>query len=245
MAVRGASEQSTLKSLDVVAIAHTSFRTNIKGVGYKEKGEKRLDAIKLSVRLGIAVAYADYNLDSAEAKVIKEWALKQLEQLPEDERTSAKNSINGVIRYAGEKARVGQLKYEEVAAELKNNPLPGIQMQALELCVQVMSADGRATSNEMALIRQIGNLIGVSHDDVRKLIDKNPPQAQSQDASGDLSDEDLVGLTKALSKREAQVEIRKLFATYNARQTTETNPAKRAHNQRMLEALARLRQKYA
>jgi uncharacterized tellurite resistance protein B-like protein len=245
MAVRGASEQSNVKSLDVVAIAHTTFRTNLKGVGYKERGEKRLEAIKLSVRLGIAVAYADYNLDSTEAKVIKEWARKQLEQLPEDERESAKNSINGVIRYAGEKARIGQLRYEDVAAELRANPLPGIAMQALELCVQVMSADGKSTSNEMTIIRQIGNLLGVSHDDVRKLIDKNPPQTQSQDASGDLSDEDMVGLGKGLSNKETLVEIRKLFATYNARQTTESNHARRAHNQRMLEALARLRQKYA
>lgn len=244
MVVRGGSEQSKVRELDIIAMADATIRTDIKEVGYKERDERRIEAIKLSVRLGIAVAYADGSIATAEGKVIRDWALKQLEQIPEDDREAAKNTVNEAIRYAGQRAKAGQLNHESVAAELRGSPLQGIKLQALELCVKVMSADGVASSQEMALIRRLGDILGVSHDDLRKLIDKNPPSARSKGATGELSDEEMVGMPQGLSKEDCLREIRKLFATYNGRLTNEKDPDKRAHYQRMLEALARLRLKY-
>lgn len=244
MVVRGGSEQSKVRELDIIAMADTTIRADIKEVGYKESDERRIEAIKLSVRLGIAVAYADGSIATAEGKVIRDWAIKQLEQIPEEDREAAKNTVNDAIRYAGQRAKAGQLNHESVAAELRGNPLQGIKLQALELCVKVMSADGVASSQEMALIRRLGDILGVSHDDLRKLIDKNPPPARTKGASGELSDEEMVGLPAGLPKDECLREIRKLFATYNGRLTNEKDPDKRAHYQRMLEALARLRLKY-
>ena len=61
--------------------------------------------------------------------------------IPEDAREAAQTPVTAAIRYAGQRAKAGQLNHESVAAELRGNPMQGIKLQALELCVKVMSAD--------------------------------------------------------------------------------------------------------
>lgn len=240
----GSNNTQPIQTFDIVTRADTIISANLREIGYIERDEKRLEAIRLSLHLGIAVAYSDGSLAQSEGKIIRKWVVDQLELLSEDERKKAKTDLNNSIRSACEKAEAGELDYETIASKLNKNCLPGVKIQSLELCVRVMSADGIISSKEMTLIRKLGLILEVSHDNLRKLIDKNPPVTNAKMSTSSINDEELVGLPTGLSRENTLREIRKLFAEYNGRQTNEKDSSKRAHNQRMLDALSRLRVKY-
>lgn len=244
MAVRRAPESTKIKEFSHIASDSAVTSVTLSHVGYKERNEKRIDAIKLSIQLGIAVAYTDGRLEPSEASSIKEWSAKRLEELPDAEKAAAKEKINAAIRDAFEQAKSGSLNVDSAAKELRDSPLAGVEMQALELCVKVMAADGIVDPKELEIVRRIGNLLGISYDDIRNLTDKHPPTSTSQPGSADLTDEQFVGIEPGLPDEAVRKEIRRLFGTYNARLSTEKDAAKRANYQRKLEALARLKQKH-
>lgn len=244
MTVRRTPESTNLRDLSEITSATATMNVQIAGIGYEEKSEKRVEAICLSIKLGIAVAYADGNLEPSEAKSIKDWSAKRHEELPDSEQPEAKEKINSAIREAGEQARKGMLSIEAAAGKLRESPLAGIEMLALELCVKVMAADGNFDPKELEVVRHIGSLLGISYEDIRNLTDKHPPSATTQSGSAELTDEQFVGITPGLTPEDIRKEIRKLFSTYNARLSIEKDPNKRANYQRKLEALARLKQKH-
>jgi DnaJ-domain-containing protein 1 len=114
----------------------------------------------------------------------------------------------------------------------------------LELCTIIMAADGVIDPAEMRLLRQIGEQLGISAEDLQGLTDKNTPQATTIGGDGELSDELLVGLDPKLPPAEAKRRLREIFARYNSMLTTERDPAKRQRYQDCIEAVARLRKKY-
>lgn len=214
------------------------------GVGYKEWEGKRLEALKLSLRLGVATAFADNDFADSEGKVIKAWIKKRIDRLDDDEQEKAKQELNAALLQAFEDARRGTLQIESAAETLAKSPVKQASYDALELCTIVMAADGVIQPAEVRIVDRIGRLLGIDNDGIRSLRDKHAQQASSSSEEGtELSDEMLLGLDSNLTPDQKKKKLRELFARYNAMMQIEKDAAKRARSQAMLDAIARLSSK--
>ena len=209
--------------------------------GYKEWQGKRVEALKLSLRLGVATAFADDDFEDSEGKAIKTWLKKRIDRLPDDEQAQAKTELNEALVQAFADARAGRLSVDSAAASLKQSPLKQASYDALELCTLVMAADGVIHPEELRIINRVGQLLGIDNDAIRSLRDKHAPAAQPMAASdGVVSDEMLLGIEAGLTPEQLRKKLRELFGRYNAMLQIEKDRDKRARYQAMLDAIARL-----
>ena len=212
--------------------------------GYKEWKDKRVEALTLSLRLGIAMAHTDGDFSRAEAAAIKGWLKARVDRLDEDEKAEAKEKLNAAMQLAVQEASTRSLDVASAARNLRASPIRNASYDSLELCTIIMAADGVIDASEMSLLRMIGEQLGISTQDLQGLTDKHTPQATTIGGEGELTDELLVGLEPGLSPTETKRKLREIFARYNGMLTTERDPAKRQRYQDCIEAVARLRKKH-
>ncbi len=221
-----------------------NIRITNNDTGYKEWKDKRVEALTLSLRLGIAMAHADGDFARAEASAIKTWLKQRVERLDDDEQLAAKEKLNSAMTVAVSEAGARSLDVASAARLLRASPIKNASYDALELCTIIMAADGVIDQAEMRLLRMIGDQLGISAQDLQGLTDKHTPKATTLGGDGELSDELLVGLDAGLPPAEAKRKLREIFARYNSMLTTERDASKRQRYQDCIEAVARLRKKY-
>lgn len=209
--------------------------------GYKEWQGKRVEALKLSLRLGVATAFADDDFEDSEGKAIKSWLKTRIDRLPDDEQAEAKTELNDALVQAFADAHAGRLSVDSAAASLRQSPIKQASYDALELCTLVMAADGVIHPEELRIINRVGQLLGIDNDAIRSLRDKHAPAAQPMAArDGVVSDEMLLGIEAGLTPEQLRKKLRALFGRYNAMLQIEKDRDKRARYQAMLDAIARL-----
>lgn len=221
-----------------------NIRITNNDTGYKEWKDKRIEALTLSLRLGIAMAHADGEFARTEAAAIKTWLKQRLDRLDDDEQPAAKEKLNAAMTAAVAEAAARSLDVASAARLLRASPIRNASYDALELCTIIMAADGVIDPAEMRLLRIIGEQLGISAQDLQGLTDKHTPEAKTLGGDGKLSDELLVGLDPGLPPTEAKRKLREIFARYNSMLTTERDASKRQRYQDCIEAVARLRKKY-
>lgn len=220
------------------------FRLNVEETGYKEWKDKRIEALTLSLRLGIAMAHADGEFARTEAAAIKAWLKERVDRLDDAEQATAKDKLNTAMSAAVSEAAARTLNVSLAARSLRASPIRNATYDALELCTIIMAADGVIDPAEMRLLREIGDQLGIPAQDIQGLTDKHTPAAKTSGNDGELSDELLVGLDAKLPPAEAKRKLREIFARYNSLLTTERDPFKRQRYQDCIDAVARLRKKY-
>jgi tellurite resistance protein len=221
-----------------------NLRINNDDTGYKEWKDKRVEALTLSLRLGIAMAHADGDFARSEAAAIKTWLKERVDRLDDDEQTSAKEKLNAAMTSAVAEAGARTLNVASAARSLRASPIKNATYDALELCTIIMAADGIIDPAEMRLLREIGEQLGIPSQDIQGLTDKHTPEATTSGNDGELSDELLVGLDPKLPPADAKRKLREIFARYNSMLTTERDAFKRQRYQDCIDAVARLRKKY-
>lgn len=221
-----------------------NLRITVDETGYKEWKEKRVEALTLSLRLGIAMAHADGEFARSEAAAIKTWLKERVELLDDSEQASAKAKLNAAMTAAVTEAGARTLNVTSATATLRKSPVRNAPYDALELCTIIMAADGVIDPAEMRLLREIGEKMGIPAQQIQGLTDKHTPEATTAGGDGELSDELLVGLDPKLPPAEAKRKLREIFARYNSMLTTERDAFKRQRYQDCIDAVARLRKKY-
>jgi uncharacterized tellurite resistance protein B-like protein len=216
----------------------------VEETGYKEWKDKRIEALTLSLRLGIAMAHADGEFARTEAGAIKTWLKERVDRLDDAEQAAAKDKLNTAMSAAVSEAAARTLNVALAARSLRASPIRNATYDALELCTIIMAADGVIDPAEMRLLREIGDQLGIPAQDIQGLTDKHTPAAKTSGNDGELSDELLVGLDAKLPPAEAKRKLREIFARYNSLLTTERDPFKRQRYQDCIDAVARLRKKY-
>ena len=221
-----------------------NLRINYEETGYKEWKDKRIEALTLSLRLGIAMAHADSEFSRSEAAAIKLWLKERVDRLDDDDQTVAKDKLNAAMTAAVAEAKARSLNVASAARSLRASPVKNAPYDALELCTIIMAADGSIDPAEMRLLREIGELLGIHAQEIQGLTDKHTPEATTSGDEGALSDELLIGLDPKLTPVEAKRKLREIFARYNSMLTTERDAFKRQRYQDCIDAVARLRKKY-
>ena len=221
-----------------------NIRITNQETGYKEWKDKRMEALTLSLRLGIAMAHADGEFSRSEAAAIKKWLKERIDRLDDEDQPAAKEKLNSAMTSAVAEAGARSLNVASAASSLRSSPVKNATYDALELCTIIMAADGVIDQAEMGLLREIGKQLGIPAQDIQGLTDKHTPEAATSGNDGELSDELLVGLDPKLPPAEAKRKLREIFARYNSMLTTERDPFKRQRYQDCIDAVARLRKKY-
>ena len=233
-------------NLDITfAISHTFARFETSQIGYNELDEKRMEAIGLSLDLGVAIAYGDGNLDRSEGQAISDWLRNKLEMFDDDTKPKARAQLNAALKSSFERAAAGTLTVDTSLAKLKASKVKNAVNDALELSSIVIAADGVIAEGEMAMLRSFAKKLGVDLEALQNIADKHVAGAKATTTDkSEVSDESLIGIDPKADKLAIKKALIEAFGKYNSRLQTEKDPARRVYFQDMLNAVARLRKKH-
>jgi tellurite resistance protein len=234
-------------NLDLTYVSTECVNTfEISQLGYNELDEKRMEAIGLSLDLGVAIAYGDGNLDRSEGQAISDWLRNKLDMFDDDTKPKARAQLNAALKTSFDKGSSGTLSIAESLARLKASNVKNAVNDALELSSIVIAADGVIAESEMAMLRSFAKELGVNLEELQNIADKHVAGAKATATDkSEVSDESLIGLDTKADKLAIKKALIEAFGKYNSRLQTEKDPARRAYFQDMLNAVARLRKKYA
>ena len=234
-------------NLDLTYVSTACVNTfEISQLGYNELDEKRMEAIGLSLDLGVAIAYGDGNLDRSEGQAISDWLRNKLEMFDDETKPKARSQLNAALKTSFDKGAAGSLSIAESLAKLKASKVKNAVNDALELSSIVIAADGVIAESEMAMLRSFAKELGVNLEELQNIADKHVAGAKATTTDkSEVSDESLIGLDPKADKLAIKKALIDAFGKYNSRLQTEKDPARRVYFQDMLNAVARLRKKYA
>jgi uncharacterized tellurite resistance protein B-like protein len=213
--------------------------------GYMNEIENADAAKPLMVEIAMQMAMSDGSLDKSEGDIIKKWIKNQIKSVSESKKDELKNRLNNSLESSYEKLSNG----EDISNSIKKfNSLASknLKYQLIEFCLDVLSADGVADEAELKNLENLTLEIDLNFDEVKRMKDKTLVKIQTKPSSGgqSASDESLIGMDIDLTKDEALEFIKKEYRKWNGRLNTLSPGNERDNAQRMLDALARLREKY-
>ena len=133
--------------------------------GYEEAAKDREEAQALSLKIGVAVAMADGNLDDSEGEILK-LILKQVESFSEEKSKKLKKIFNETLKEGYALAQSGNLalsplvdRMSEIGDETKYDD---------RSCIDVMAADGIADPEEMSVIRNVAKSLDLDMEELKK-----------------------------------------------------------------------------
>lgn len=217
------------------------FSWNYDSDGYLERSEKQDRTEECIIRLAVALAFSDGSMHDTEGVVIKQWMSQRLDILDEDDREPRRQRFNGVMQESYAAARAGRLELGRVVDDLKNVASPAARTAALELCLDVMSADGVAGDNELKVINTLAQRLEVDVDRFESLKDKRLVSLAST-IRPDVDFHELLNIDRSWSTEQIRTHLNRLYAQWNSRAESLHDPEQRAQAEKMLEIIARARQ---
>ena len=212
--------------------------------GYREEAENREEAQGLSLKVGVAVAMADGSLDDAEGEVLKDWIIREISAYSEEKSQRLKNLFNDALKEGFALAQSGELALSPLVKRLAEIGEKKTKYDAIELCFDVMAADGVADSEEMAVIRRVAEALDLDMDEIEKMRESVTLNL-SASLSTDAGLEALVGIEVSWSDEEKRKHLRTEFQKWSNRLNSLLEGDERDAAQAMLDNIASLRKKYA
>ena len=140
-------------------------------------------------------------------------------------------------------AKDGNLSLSALTARLNEIGEKKLKYDAIELCFDVMAADGVADAAEMKTIRQVADALGLELDEIEKLRDQKIVGLDSS-ISEQANVEDLLGIESTWDAELIKKHLRTEFQKWNNRINTLSEGDERDNAQRMLDVIAEARKKY-
>lgn len=226
----------------VLATRVVKFRHAFAENGYEEEAENRDKARALSIKIGMAVAMADGSLDPTEGEVLKAWITKAISPYDDTKRDHLKVIYNKAMKESYEAAQKGELSLSDLTAQLNQIAETSSRYETIELCFDVMAADGIADPEELKTIKKIAEALELDFSEIEKLRDQKLIGLDT--ATDQASVEDLLGIENDWSEDRIKKHLRTEFQKWNDRLNTLAEGENRDNAQRMLNLIADARKKY-
>ncbi len=220
------------------------YEFNYAGKGYLDAAEHRDEARALAIRLGIGIAIADGSLDDSEGNVIKHWVTKTIAPFGSSKREELKTLYNDAMRSAYADAKSGELTLGQVTQRLNEIAEEPQKYEAIELCFDVMAADGVADESELDSIRRIAESLELDYKEIESLHDKRLIELDVE-LDHQASLESIIGIEEDWSSDQIKSHIRVQYAKWNDRLNNLPEGRERENAQRMLNMISEARKKYA
>jgi tellurite resistance protein len=228
----------------VLWVQKLSFNYDFTEKGYEEETEHRDEAMGITAKIGIAVAMADGSLDDREGKVINAWVVRNIEPYSDEKKKHLKKVYNDAMKEAFTAAKNGDLSLSTLTSRLNEISEKSARYETIELCFDVMAADGVADAEELKTIRKIAEALDLDLDEIEKMRDQKIIGFNT-DSSGQASIEDLLGIETHWDKDQIKKHLRTEFQKWNNRLNTLSEGRERENAQRMLDLIADARRNYA
>ncbi len=203
---------------------------------------------EIGIKLAMSLAMIDGKLKKSEATTINKYMRNVINKDYYYDSEDLKKSLNQSLidaKSLSEKKKLKTSSLCNIASDFDYFE----QFEVLQLCLDVMTADGRAEKEELIQIDKIADKIGI-HDGSdnkdylsmrdRALISLKPANV----TRGDTIDEKL-GIKKSWTKHKKLKFIIESFAKWNARMTVVKTDAERKNIQNMLNLLSDAHEKYS
>lgn len=210
--------------------------------GYQDAAEARRQRRPLMVRLAVAVAAADGSFAEAEGKIIQRWIQRQLSVLDESVRDAVKAECNDALRVGY--ARAGKVSIGDLCNELNQISEPADRYEAVELCLDVMTADGQIHPAELEVIERVSDALALDYKELQRMKDQRLVTVNVQSSDESVMEASL-GIGSDWAPERIRSHLREEFGRWNARLNTLTDPVERQNVQHRLDLIARARRKYA
>jgi tellurite resistance protein len=208
--------------------------------GWEEASERRERAQALAIRIGVAVAMSDGELHEDEGQVLKDWMRRVLFFYDDDRRDQLKETFNTALRIGYERAQKGEQVLSELVSEMNEQGGKADKYEAVELCFDVMAADGVADEAELSLIRKLAEALDLDFDEVENMRDKKMVELDiSLSDQGGL--DEMLGIDRAWDADKRRRHLRQEFQKWNNRLNALPEGEERENAQRMLDAIAEYR----
>ena len=211
--------------------------------GYEEAAQDREEAQALSLKIGVAVAMADGSLDDAEGEILKNWIVREVSAYGEEKQKRLKKMFNESLKEGFAQAQSGNLALSPLVDRLAEIGEKKTKYDAVELCFDVMAADGVADPEEMVVIRKVADALGLDMDEIEKM-----RESVTLNLSTSLTSEEglesLVGIEEGWSDDQKKKHIRTEFQKWSNRLNSLPEGDERDAAQNMLDNLSALKKKY-
>jgi hypothetical protein len=227
---------------DSVWASATVFKANLELPGYREDPlDKVIVVFSRIVELAMACAAADGVSDAREKEVIQEW-IENWAQRMEVEGLECVSRFRGAL-LAILSSPIRSSFTQELAAVALIEHAEGKRMEALALCVRVISVDGVLHDKEMKMIEHLSELLVIDHTIMRSLFDKQFASSGIIVSPDNL--EALVGIDPSWDKARIRQHLAERFMKWNSMAPSAKTTEDQSRIRAMLDAIAKLKHKYA
>jgi hypothetical protein len=227
---------------DSVWASATVFKANLELPGYREDPlDKVIVVFSRIVELAMACAAADGVSDAREKEVIQEW-IENWAQRMEVEGLECVSRFRGAL-LAILSSPIRSSFTQELAAFALFEHAEGKRMEALALCVRVISVDGVLHDKEMKMIERLSELLVIDRTIMRSLFDKQFASSGIVVSPDNL--EALVGIDSSWDKERIRMHLAERFMKWNSMAPSAKTTEDQARIRAMLDAIAKLKHKYA
>ena len=228
---------------ELIFIDRISFTHDFEDKGYEEASKDKEEAQAISLKVGVAVAMADGSLDDSEGDILKNWIIREVAAYSENKQKKLKSVFNKALKEGFAEAKAGNLLLSELTERLSEIGDKKTKYDAIELCLDVMAADGVADPEEMAVIRNVAKTLELDMEEIEKMREKVTLNLSTHLTSEE-GMESLVGLDASWSDEQKRKHLRTEFQKWSNRLNSLPEGEERDAAQNMLDNIATLRKKY-
>ena len=230
------SRGGTLWSKDV------EFGADLSVAGFIEDRDREQADDGLIVRMAVAVAAASGEVSDDELAVIHRWSQDRLSYLDakDEERASRATALNQALARS---IRDADLDALDLGATIKRFLVEGSEggrIEAIELCLGVMRADGVADHNEMIVINRLAKQFEIDPAWFADKRDKSVSGLTTQTTTA-ADYATLLGIDPKASKDTIRQQLNEQYDRWSSRAVSLADPDQRRAAEQMLETIARAR----
>ncbi|MHC4543362.1 MAG: tellurite resistance TerB family protein [Planctomycetota bacterium] len=218
-----------------IASATCNFTYDNPEPGYTELQENVQRTKILAVSLAFAVSAADRKLYNCEVELIKNWARSNLDfsQASDKTRRELEKALNRTVAFFSNGNKLDVYKTCKEIVEIV--PLAE-RYDILDLCLHVAQANGVASAEEMALLKNLADWLEVDTNRFRDMVEKILPVGMHE-----ASDQEVIlGVSADMSKEKTRQQLNKEYNKWNSR-VTNPDPEIQHQADQMLKLIAEAR----
>lgn len=230
---------------------HTTYFIDYKRDGYLDIPTKVSEIDVGTIQLALLLANVNGSIERAEFGKIKQWiedknkwGLNEIynpEILDDQENIKKKAYYNQLLKYNFDKIKDKKITFSQIIEKFNQNSYLSEKYEAINLLLQIVSADNKLGKEENELLTKIVRSLEVDEIEFNKMKEKIIATVDIIDENE--SHETLFNITPKMTKNEKCILLRKEYTKWNA-QTNNSDVKIKARAKRMVEIAAQLRTKY-
>ena len=213
-----------------------------KDVGYLDAVINKDKVEDLTIKLAMCMAASDGHLDQKELNVIKDWAKNLTNLLEEDKQAERKKHFSKFIKETYTSAKAKRISISDLVKEFNKIASKTQKYEAIELLLNISSADGKLSKEEEVFINKIAKTTNIDLKTFRDMKNKVVANVEKIETLEKPS-ETTFGLSDDMTDKEKCRSLTKQYSKWKG-QTTHKDPKRKKRAKEMIKAIADLRKQY-